>query len=147
MRHTPPTSAAPVEGGLQQCHAVLVDFLAAIDRGQATEVLELFTHDASLDARGEQFHGRDEIASFLADREAETARQTAHLVANEVVRHADEDKIELTAMLFLHERQPGGQFRLERVLDTTQAFRRTDDGWRICRRTTAPLHAQVTQGT
>lgn len=42
MRHTPPTSAALLKKVTSSAHAVLVDFLAAIDRGQATEVLELF---------------------------------------------------------------------------------------------------------
>lgn len=121
------------------CHAVLVDFLAAIDRGHATQALGLFTPDATFDARGVPFQGRDEIASFLADRESQD-RHTAHLIANEVVRHANDDEIEITALLFLHERQADGNYRLERVLDTTQLFRRTPDGWRIHQRTTAPLH-------
>jgi hypothetical protein len=38
------------------CHVILIDFLAALDHGHAI-ALNLFTHDTSLDARGEQLHG------------------------------------------------------------------------------------------
>lgn len=129
-----------------ECHRVLVDFLAAIDRGRATEALELFTPDASFAARGKQLHGRDEIASFLAAREADRERHTAHLIANAVVRRATRGELELTALVFLHERRPDGRYEIERVLDTVQVFRRTDTGWRICRRTTSPLHPSGSGG-
>jgi ketosteroid isomerase-like protein len=125
-----------------RCRAVLVDFLGAIDRGQATRALELFTADASFAARGEQLRGRDQIATFLAARESED-RHTAHLVANDVARSVGDDEVELTALVFLHERQADGHYPIVRVLDTTQRFRRTKDGWRICHRATTPLHAPV----
>lgn len=64
----------------------------------------------------------------------------SHLVANEVVRRCTGEEVEITALLFLHERQPDGQYRLQWVLDTTQTFRRSDEGWRITRRSTTPLH-------
>jgi len=122
-----------------QCHTVLVEILGAIDRGQATQALELFTPDASLEADGKQLHGRDEIASFLAEAQRQD-RHTAHLITNEVVRRATDDEIELTALTFHYKPQADGKYRLEGVLDTTQAFRRTPDGWRIHRRTSTPLH-------
>lgn len=123
-----------------QCHAVLVDFLAAIDRGVATQALELFTPDASFDARGQRLHGHDQIRRFLVAREADSDRHTAHLIANEVVRRCTDDELELTALLLLHERRADGRYHVERVLDTVQVFRRTDDGWRIQHRATTPLH-------
>jgi hypothetical protein len=43
---------AAITHSAAQCHAVLVDFLAAIDRGQATQALGLFTPDACFEARG-----------------------------------------------------------------------------------------------
>lgn len=121
------------------CHAVLVAFLAAIDHGQASSTLELFTPDACIDARGHQLCGSDQIEEFLAGRETED-RHTAHLVGNCVAHVTAADELELTALLFLHERQSEGHWRLERVLDTTQVFRRTRRGWRIHRRTLQPLH-------
>ncbi len=123
------------------CHAVLVDFLAAIDRGRATQALELFTPDARFDARGQQIHGHDQIRRFLAAREADSERHTAHLIANEVPHQSSDDELELTALLFLYERRADGRYDLESVLDTVQIFRRTPQtGWRIRSRTTTPLH-------
>jgi hypothetical protein len=55
------------------CHVILIDFLAALDHGHAI-ALNLFTHDASLDARGEQLHGRHAICGFLTERETQTKR-------------------------------------------------------------------------
>lgn len=95
-RHTPEPAV--------QCHTVLVEILGAIDRGQATQALELFTPDASLEADGKQLHGRDEIASFLAEAQA-TRPPHAHLITNEVVRRATDDEIELTALTFHYEPQ------------------------------------------
>lgn len=134
-----PTDRGPSEPAAQ-CHAVLVDFLAAIDRGGATQALELCTPDASFNARGQQLHGHDQIRRFLVDREADSDRHTAHLIANEVVRRCTADELELTALLLLHERGTDGHYHVERVLDTVQVFRRTDDGWRIHHRATTHLH-------
>lgn len=138
----------PVDGDLggpaAQCHAVLVDFLAAIDRGRATQALRLFTSDASFDARGRQLRGHEEIRRFLSAREADTDRHTVHLLANEVVRRCTSEELELTALLLLYERRLDGQYQVERVLDTAQTFRRTSDGWRISSRATTPLHPAAT---
>lgn len=46
-----------------QCHAVLVDFLHAIDRGTGNQALALFTPDASLDAHGELLTSHEQIAA------------------------------------------------------------------------------------
>lgn len=137
---TPPERINRSDDAASQCRAVLVDFLAAIDHGRATQALELFTPDASFAARGQQLHGRDQIAAFLSDREAETERQTAHLIANEVIRRATESELELTALVFLHERSRGGDYEIKRVLDTVQRFRRTAGGWQIYYRSTSPVH-------
>jgi len=139
----PPTKREPSDPAAQ-CHAVLVDFLTAVDRGQATLALELFTPDASFDARGQQLHGHDEIRRFLVAREADSDRHTAHLVTNEVVRRCTADELELTALLLLHERGADGRYHVERVLDTVQVFRRTDNDWRIQHRATTPLHPPAT---
>ncbi|NHU86405.1 SnoaL-like domain-containing protein [Kocuria sp. JC486] len=130
---------------MAQCHAVLVDFLAAIDSGHATQALALFRPDASIDARGKRLHGHDQIAAFLAKRESED-RCTVHLIANEVLRRHASNEVELTALLFLHERSPDGQYRLKQVLDTTQVFTRTDNDWRISQRSTTPLHPSTSAG-
>ncbi len=134
-----PTNRNPGDPAAQ-CHAVLVDFLDAVDRGMATQALDLFTPDASFDARGQQLHGHEQIRRFLTAREADHDRHTAHLIANEVVRRCTDDQLELTALLLLHERGADGRYHVERVLDTVQVFRRTDNGWRIHHRATTPRH-------
>ncbi|MGI8622920.1 MAG: nuclear transport factor 2 family protein [Solirubrobacteraceae bacterium] len=123
-----------------RCRAVLVDFLAAIDHGRATEAVQLFTDDARLTARGERLQGRAAIAGFLAEREAETGRQTVHVIANEITRRLDADHLQLEAVLVLHVRAPDGGYPVERILDTTQTFRHTDAGWQISDRDVSPRH-------
>ncbi len=123
------------------CHAVLVEFLAAIDHGHATTALDLFTEDAAFTARSQQLRGRDAISRFLTEREAETDRQTTHMIANETV-HADDTReaVTLDAVVVLLVRNGAGQYVIDRVLDTTQQFVSTHDGWRISRRDTTPFH-------
>lgn len=122
------------------CRATLVDFLSAIDRGRATEALDLFTDDASFAARGQQLHGREAIAGFLRERQGEASRHTVHVIANDVVRAAGEDELVLTATLLLHEREQDDRYAIHRALDTTQTFRRHSDRWRIAARRTRPIH-------
>jgi ketosteroid isomerase-like protein len=129
--------------GVAACRATLIDFLAAIDRGQATAALDLFTDDASFAARDQQVHGRDAIFAFLQERETETDRHTVHVLTNDVVRSAGDDELVLTATLLLHERGSDGRFALHRVLDTSQTFRRDRDRWRIRDRSTQPIHPPV----
>jgi uncharacterized protein (TIGR02246 family) len=122
------------------CHAVLVEFLAAIDHGHASTALDLFTEDASFTARGQQLHGLDAISRFLAQREADTERQTAHIIANETVQASSDGALTLAAVLVLLVRSEAGHYITDRVLDTTQQFMPTPEGWRINRRNTTPFH-------
>lgn len=55
-----------------------------------------FTDDASFAARGQELHGRQAIARFLEERQAETERHTVHALANEIVRSARANQLELT---------------------------------------------------
>lgn len=128
-------------GSAAACHAVLVDFLAAIDHGHAPTALDLFTPNASFTARGRQLHGRDAINGFLTKREAESDRRTVHIIANQTVR-VDETREALTldAVLILLVRDKVGHYFIDRLLDTTQQFVPTPAGWRISHRDTAPFH-------
>jgi SnoaL-like protein len=128
------------DGDAAQCRAVLIRFLAAIDHGRATDGLSLFTEDASLTARGERFRGRAAIGGFLAQREAQTERQTAHVIANEIAVPSGDQRLELRATLILYVRRPSGDYVVERILDTVQTFRRTDGGWQIHDRDVRPVH-------
>lgn len=116
------------------CRAVLIDFHAAVDHGRATDALDLFTDDASVDVAGQRMEGREQIASFLARRQAQTDRHTVHVIANDVVREQTADRLVLTAKLQLYERAADGSFALQRIVDTTQTFRLQPDGWRIAER-------------
>jgi ketosteroid isomerase-like protein len=136
----PPPPAGTSHAGVAACRATLIDFLAAIDHGHATTALDLFTDDASFAARGQQLHGHEAIGAFLDEREAETERHTVHVVTNDVLRSASDDEIVLSAMLLLHERDSDGRYAIQRVLDTTQTFRRDRDRWRIRDRSTRPIH-------
>jgi uncharacterized protein (TIGR02246 family) len=123
------------------CHAVLVEFLAAIDHGHASTALDLFTEDASFTARGQQLHGREAISGFLTQREVETDRQTVHIIANETARTDDtREAVTLDAVLVLLVRNEAGQYVIDRVLDTTQQVVPTPAGWRITSRDTTPFH-------
>jgi len=135
---TPDRADAPTA-----CHAVLVEFLAAIDHGHASTALDLFTEDASFTARGQQLQGHDAISTFLAQREAETKRQTAHIIANETAQASSDGTVTLAAVLVLLVRSEAGHYITDRVLDTTQQFMPTSTGWRITSRHTAPFHPPV----
>ena len=112
----------------------------AIDTGHATDAISLFTDDAVFQAKGTELLGRDAIRVFMTDREAQAERHTVHVVANLVVRRAQDDEVELSALVLLHVRQPDGGYALERVLDTTHVVTRDLSGWKIHRRLSRPLH-------
>ena len=113
----------------------------AIDTGRATAGTQCFTEDALFQAKGVELVGREAIAGFFADREAQTDRHTVHVVANASVVRAQSDEIELSALILLHVRQANGGYVLERVLDTTHVVTRGPSGWQIHRRYSRPLHA------
>jgi hypothetical protein len=122
------------------CHDVLVAFLTAVDHHQAINALPCFTDDAEIVARGQHLNGRAEIRAFLAERQADSARHTAHLILNEVFDHVDADRIELRARVVLVLQQPTDGYHVDQIVETTQTFRLTTAGWRIAQRDEAPLH-------
>jgi SnoaL-like domain len=122
------------------CHDVLVAFLTAVDHHRATDALTCFTDDAQIVARGQHLKGRDEISGFLAERQADSGRHTAHLIVNEVFQHVAADRIELKARLVLLLQQPTHGYNIDQVVETTQTFQLTTAGWRIAQRDESPLH-------
>jgi ketosteroid isomerase-like protein len=120
---------------------VVLAYHRAIDTGRATAGVELFTDDATFQAKGIELVGREAIGGFLADRESQTDRHTVHVVANVSVVRAESDEIELSALVLLHVRHADGRYVLERVLDTTHVLTRGPSGWQIHRRFSRPLHA------
>lgn len=112
----------------------------AIDTGHATDAISLFTEGAVFQAKGTELVGREAISGFMTDREAQVERHTVHVVANLMVLRAQDDRVELGALVLLHVRQADGRYELERVLDTTHIVTRDVGGWKIDRRLSRPLH-------
>lgn len=143
----PPAARSDAVG---RCRALVVGYHRDIDSGRATAGIGAFADDAEFEAHGGVFRGRDEILGFLGAREADTGRQTVHVLANEVVTGQDgEDdgrddrRVELRTMVLLHVRRPDGVYVLDRVLDTVHRFRLSGGQWRITHRLSRPLHPTV----
>lgn len=122
------------------CHELLVAYLTAVDHHEATTALRCFTEDAHIVARGRPLDGHREIGQFLAEREADTGRHTAHLVTNEVFEHTDVDRVVLRARLVLLLHQASGGYLVDQIVETSQTFRPGPSGWRIAHRDESPLH-------
>lgn len=140
-------SPADRSDAVGHCRALVVRYHRDIDSGRATAGIGAFADDAEFEAHGRVFRGRDEILGFLKAREADTGRQTVHVLANEVVTGQGDDddgsvhkRVELQAMVLLHVRKPDGAYVLDRVLNTVHRFRHAGGEWRITHRTSRPLH-------
>ncbi|MFI6703018.1 hypothetical protein ACIBJC_29445 [Streptomyces sp. NPDC050509] len=66
------------------CPALVFGYHHDIDRGWATAGIDVFADDAAFEAHGRALRGRSEILDFLRAREADTPRQTVHVLADEV---------------------------------------------------------------
>ncbi|MBV1942571.1 nuclear transport factor 2 family protein [Streptomyces sp. BV286] len=132
------------------CRALIVGYHRDIDSGRATAGIGTFADDVEFEARGRVVRARDEILGFLKGREADTGRQTVHVLAHEVVTGQDDEddgsgrkRVELQAMVVLHVQPPDGAYVLDRVLNTVHRFRHSGGEWRITRRTPRALHTTV----
>jgi hypothetical protein len=65
------------------------------------DAMPCFTEDAQIVVRRQRLNGREEIGRFLAERQADSSRHTAHLIVNEVFDHVDADSAELDARVVL----------------------------------------------
>ena len=129
-----------IQGARSACHDLLIAFLTAVDHHRAMDAMPCFAEDAQIVARGQQLNGREEIGRFLAERQADSSRHTAHLIVNEVFDHVDADSVELDARVVLLLHEPPNGYRIDQVVETTQTFRLTTVGWRISQRNEWPLH-------
>lgn len=143
-------SPADRSDAVGHCRALAVSYHRDIDGGRATAGIGAFADDAEFEAHGRVFRGREEILGFLKAREADTGRQTVHVLANEVATAQDDEdngsgdkRVELQNMVLLHVRQPDGAYVLDRVLNTVHRFRHSGGRWRITHRTSRPLHPTV----
>ena len=129
-----------IQGARSACHDLLIAFLTAVDHHRAMDAMPCFAEDAQIVARGQQLNGREEIGRFLAERQADSSRHTAHLIVNEVFDHVDADSVELDARVVRLLHEPPNGYRIDQVVETTQTFRLTTVGWRISQRNEWPLH-------
>ena len=138
------TTLSELGAAVSYCWALVADYHRDIDQGRAAAGIGAFADDAQFQAHGRVFRGKPEILGFLAAREANTGRQTVHVLANQTLigqgEESDGSRLELRAIVLLHVRQPDGTYVLDRVLDTVHQFRCSDGEWRITRRTSRPLH-------
>nr|WP_243743706.1 nuclear transport factor 2 family protein [Pseudonocardia dioxanivorans] len=128
-------------GAVAACSDLVVSYHRAIDTGRATDGISAFAPEAEFTAKGRVMRGHDEILDFLADRERQVDRQTVHVIANEKVLDAIEERVELGALILLYVRGPAGDYVLERVLETRHTFGEFNGTWLITRRTSSPLHS------
>lgn len=140
-------SPADRSDAVGRCRALVVGYHRDIDSGRAAAGIGAFADDAEFEAHGRVFRGRDEILGFLKAREANSGRQTVHVLANEVVTvqddGSDDPRVELQTMVLLHVRQSDGAYLLDRVLNTVHRFRRSSGQWLITHRISRPLHPTV----
>lgn len=83
-------SPADRSDAVGRCRALVVGYHRDIDSGRAAAGIGAFADDAEFEAHGRVFRGRDEILGFLKAREANSGRQTVHVLANEVVTVQDD---------------------------------------------------------
>lgn len=134
-----PVSSGP--DGLHDARETVLAYHWALDRGEATSALQLFTESPVLQAQGKEYVGRVGVAGFLEHRESQVDRHTLHLIANEMVSAKAPDEVEMSAALLLLVRQTDGSYALEGVLETRHLVRREGGSWRIHRRWSKPLHS------
>lgn len=93
-------STDQTQGARSARHDLLVAYLTAVDHHRAMDAMPCFIEDAQIVARGQQLNGREEIGRFLAERQADSSRHTAHLIVNEVFHHVDADSADWTPESF-----------------------------------------------
>ena len=140
---TTETTVPDRTAGALDCLQSIVSYHGDIDRGRATQGIRYFAEDASFQARGRNLAGREAILGFLADREANTARRTLHVISNPVTTFDGDDALSIAAMIVLYAMDESGAYVVENVLDTVHRFVRSAAGWLIVDRTSHRLHPAV----
>lgn len=122
------------------CLQSIVAYHGDIDRGRAIQGIRYFADHARFQARGQNLTGREAILGFLANREANTARRTLHLISNPVTTFEGDDALSIAAVVVLYAMDESNVYVMENVLDTVHRFTRSNDGWLIVDRTSQRLH-------
>lgn len=127
-----------------RCLERVIAYHYDIDRGAATNGLAHFAEDAVFEAHGQRYVGREGIMAFLKHREAQTERQTVHVITGPRFSRAEDGSIFIGALALINVRNVEGQYTVNRVLDMVHRFAETTEGWLIAERRSKPLHRSIT---
>jgi hypothetical protein len=118
------------------CEQLFHRFSACIDRGRATEAIDLFTDDGVVEIGGRTFNGRAEVLEFLTAREAHADRQTRHLGANFDFRMTGPDGAQASALVVVFATAGDAPSTAPQIVsDCELTFRRDPEtGWRVASR-------------
>jgi uncharacterized protein (TIGR02246 family) len=122
------------------CERLVFEYARLVDSGRASQVADLFTEDGAwLGADGRGMHGRDEIRTAFAARQAVSRRQSRHVITNVLVDVDGPDAGSGIAYLvnFRHDAegtvaaQPAPADHPKFVGDYHLTFRRVGERWQI----------------
>jgi hypothetical protein len=117
------------------CHDLIHTFAHHIDRGAATEAVDLFTDDAEIGLAEQLVKGRAEIARALAAREADASRRTCHQVTNIMFQQTGPDTASAHSLLCLFVLDGQQEPTVRAISKLDDQFARDSAGqWRFSRR-------------
>jgi hypothetical protein len=117
------------------CHDLIHAFADRIDRGAATEAIDLFTDDAEVGTAEHRAKGRNEIAPMLASREADASRRTCHQVTNIMFQQTGPDTASAHSLLCLFVLDGQQEPTVRAISRLDDQFARDAAGqWRFSRR-------------
>ena len=116
---------------------VVLALYGAIDAGEATRAVPLFTEDAVWETSARRAEGIEAIAQFLGDREADRERRTIHAVSNIRTSATEDDHLEIGVLLTVYTPSPSGaspSWAIDFVGGATHVLRLEVGRWRIASR-------------
>ena len=117
------------------CHNLIHAFAHHIDRGAATEAIDLFTDDAEIGNAEHRAKGRNEIAPMLAAREADASRRTCHQVTNIMFQQTGPNTASAHSLLCLFVLDGQQELAARAISRLDDQFARDAAGqWRFSRR-------------
>lgn len=119
------------------------DFVYFMDSGNFEAMISLFTPEGVFDRAGNVHHGQDEIRQGMSERPKVTTR---HLLSNFYFDGVEQDsaKAVVTSMVYHGPASENGEAVVYatdngRVVEFTDQYKKTRDGWRISSRVARPI--------
>jgi ketosteroid isomerase-like protein len=125
----------------RECERLVTRYCHHCDHGEAARVADLFTEDGIWESPEAKLVGRDQIREGFQRRQDMKERMSRHVCNNLLVDVVNENEAEGTVYLTLyrHDGEAGRPFApLDgpvMVGEYRDHFLKTDEGWRISRRT------------